>query len=157
MKDTSSELHLNHSPIHLLHRAGQFAGDVFSEEMNDGKLTPRQYAILLTVAQNEGISQTGLVNRTGIDRSTLADIVRRMLKKGFLQRQRTKRDARAYAVSLTEAGWAALETAQPAAMHADKRILSVLSPKERGEFLDTLVKIVHAMDGPETVKANGGG
>jgi DNA-binding MarR family transcriptional regulator len=89
---------LERSPIHLLHRAGQCAGDIFQSEMSDGNLTPRQYAVLYTVSQNEGLSQTNLVERTGIDRSTLADIIRRMLKKGLLQRRRTKEDARAYAV-----------------------------------------------------------
>ena len=81
---------LQRSPLHLLHRAGQCAGDVFNAEMQLGDLTPRQYAVLVTVAGNEGLSQTDLVESTGIDRSTLADIVRRMLKKGLLQRRRTR-------------------------------------------------------------------
>ena len=80
MKRETFSLKLEQSPIHLLHRAGQCAGDVFQAEMSQGDLTPRQYAILLTVAQNEGLSQTHLVEKTGIDRSTLADIVRRLLK-----------------------------------------------------------------------------
>ncbi|MFZ1102753.1 MAG: helix-turn-helix domain-containing protein, partial [Hyphomicrobiaceae bacterium] len=42
------------------------------------------------------------MNRTGIDRSTLADIVRRLTRKGLLQRCRTNEDARAYAVRLTD-------------------------------------------------------
>ena len=99
-KDSNDRLH--RSPIHLLHRAGQCAGDIFHTEMKDGDLTPRQLAVLVTVANNEGLSQTGLVDRTGIDRSTLADIVRRMQRKGLLQRRRTKEDARAYAVKLTD-------------------------------------------------------
>ena len=74
---------LTRSPLHMLHRASQCAGDVFHGEIGGDDLTPRQYAVLLTVSQNEGISQTGLVERTGVDRSTLADIVRRMLKKAF--------------------------------------------------------------------------
>ena len=86
---------LEKSPVHLLHRAGQFAGDVFVSEMGDDGLTPRQYAVLVAVAESEGLSQTDLVGRTGVDRSTLADIVRRMIKKGLISRQRTKRDARA--------------------------------------------------------------
>jgi DNA-binding MarR family transcriptional regulator len=97
------------SALHLLHRAGQCAGDVFQAEMVAGDLTPRQFAVLVSVSQDEGLSQTSLVRKTGIDRSTLADIVRRMLRKGLLQRQRTKDDARAYSVKLTEEGWKALQ------------------------------------------------
>ena len=78
--------------------------NVFQAELGGDDLTPRQYAVLVTVSQNEGLSQTQLVEQTGIDRSTLADIVRRMLKKGLLQRRRTKDDARAYAVKLTDEG-----------------------------------------------------
>ena len=43
--------------------------------------------ITATVKHEGGISQTGLVEKTGIDRSTLADIVRRMIEKGLVQRQ----------------------------------------------------------------------
>ena len=130
------------SAIHLLHRAGQCAGDVFSDEMDTQSLTPRQYAVLLTVAENEGVSQTGLVDRTGIDRSTLADIIRRMLKKGLVNRKRTKEDARAYAVKLTAKGQRALESASPAASLADQRILNALPKSKRNDFLNSLKTIV---------------
>ena len=62
----------------------------------NGNLTPRQLAVIITVAQNEGLSQTGILDATGIDRSTLADVVRRLTKKRLLQRRRTREDARAY-------------------------------------------------------------
>ena len=133
---------LERSPIHLLHRAGQCAGDVFQMEMADGGLTPRQFAILYTVAQNEGLSQTNLVEKTGIDRSTLADIIRRMLKKGLLARRRTKEDARAYAVKLTDEGWRVLKSSEPLAKKVDDRILSVLTAQERERFVSDLDKIV---------------
>ena len=113
---------LDRSPIHLLHRAGQCAGDVFQGEIGDTDLTPRQYAVLATVAQNEGLSQTDLVARTGVDRSTLADIVRRMLRKGLLQRRRTKEDARAYAVRLTDEGARRLKACEPLVRRIEERI-----------------------------------
>jgi MarR family transcriptional regulator, temperature-dependent positive regulator of motility len=113
------------SPLHMLHRASQCAGDVFHGEIGGDDLTPRQYAVLLTVSQHEGISQTGLVERTGVDRSTLADIVRRMLKKGLLQRRRTKDD--------------------PVARRVDDRILDALPTKQREQFLDDLAVIVAAL------------
>ncbi|HUJ36448.1 MAG TPA: MarR family transcriptional regulator [Hyphomicrobium sp.] len=136
---------LERSPIHLLHRAGQCASDVFQGEMGEGDLTPRQYAVLVAVSQNEGLSQTDLVERTGVDRSTLADIVRRMLKKGLLQRRRAKDDARAYAVKLTDEGWRILKAADPLARRVDEKILAALPGQQRERFLQDLTLIVEAL------------
>jgi DNA-binding MarR family transcriptional regulator len=109
-------------------------------------LTPRQYAVLASVAKSEGLSQTDLVAETGIDRSTLADVVRRMLKKGLIQRRRTKHDARAYAVRLTEEGRRILAESEPLVREIDQRILEVLPPAERLQFLDDLSAIINATD-----------
>lgn len=138
-------MQLEQSPIHLLHRAGQCAGDVFQSEMRTEDLTPRQYAVLVAVAENEGLSQTNLVEMTGIDRSTLADIIRRMLKKGLVQRRRTKEDARAYAVKLTEEGRRILRSAEPMARRVDDRILQALPAAQRERFLSDLNTIVDAL------------
>ena len=113
--------------------------------MKDGDLTPRQLAVLTTVAQNEGVSQTRLVDRTGIDRSTLADIVRRMQRKGLLQRRRTKEDARAYAVKLTDEGRRLLRLAEPLAKRVDDRILEALPARQREQFVDDLLAIVDTL------------
>jgi DNA-binding MarR family transcriptional regulator len=113
--------------------------------MKDGDLTPRQLAVLVTVAHNEGLSQTGLVDRTGIDRSTLADIVRRMQRKGLLQRRRTKEDARAYAVKLTDEGRRLLRAAEPLAKRVDERILEALPAKQREQFIDELLAIADTL------------
>ena len=137
-----SHVILENSPIHLIHRAGQCAGDIFQAEMTDNDLTPRQLAVLASVSQNEGLSQTNLVAMTGIDRSTLADIVRRMLKKGYLQRRRAKQDARAYAVKLTDEGRHALQMAEPVAKRIDDRILSALPASARKRFMQDLILIV---------------
>jgi DNA-binding MarR family transcriptional regulator len=85
------------------------------------------------------------VDRTGIDRSTLADIIRRMLKKGLLARRRTKEDARAYAVRVTDEGWRVLKSAEPLARRVDDKILSALSGAERDRFLQDLNKIVRTL------------
>lgn len=136
---------LEKSPLHMLHRAGQGAAEAFQREIGSDELTPRQYAVLMTVSQNEGLSQTDLVERTGIDRSTLADVVRRMMKKGLLQRRRTREDARAYAVKLTEEGSRILRAADPMARRVDERILSNLPAQQRDRFLQDLNTIVQGL------------
>ena len=134
------------SAIHLLHRAGQCAGDVFIQKVKSAGLTPRQFIVLSTVARHEGLNQTDLVTRTGIDRSTLADIIRRMLHKGLLFRNRKLHDARAYAVYMTDKGQEILQEAAPAAEDADQRILNALPADQREAFLDTLHLLVENMN-----------
>ncbi len=147
-EEATEPVGLSRSPIHLLHRAGQCVADIFTAEMADLDLTPRQFAVLLTVAQNEGLSQTDLVLITGIDRSTLADIVRRMLKKGLLQRRRTHEDARAYAVKLTDEGTRVLAAARPKVETVEQRILQILSADQRSALVSDLKTLVASLEGP---------
>lgn len=157
-KDTTPKGVLEHSPIHLLHRASQCAGNIFQAEMGSEDLTPRQYALLVAISQQEGLSQTDLVELTGIDRSTLADVIRRMLKKGLVQRRRTREDARAYAVKLTEVGRKALQACQPMARRVDQRILDALPSQDyRERFLNDLLTIVTALGPAEPSSAPASG
>jgi DNA-binding MarR family transcriptional regulator len=136
---------LDRSPIHLLHRAGQCVADLFAAEITEADLTPRQLAVLAAVASKEGVSQTALVDATGIDRSTLADVVRRLQRKGLLRRRRTQEDARAYAVKLTDEGRRVLGVVGPAARRVDDRVLAALPGKQRQEFVAALASIVEKL------------
>ena len=133
---------LDRSAMHLLHRAGQFATDAFMAEAHSSGLTPRQFAVVTTIAEEEGLTQTELVERTGIDRSTLAEIVGRLLGRGLIHRKRAKEDARAYAIKLTAQGWKSLREAEPAATATDTRLLGALPPSKRQDFIDLLGLIV---------------
>ena len=84
---------LAESPGHLLHRAQQFAAERFIKAMDGAKLTQRQFAVLHATAGNEGLTQTDLVRITGIDRSTLAELVGRMARNGLLEREKLADDA----------------------------------------------------------------
>lgn len=137
---------LEKSVYHLIRRAGQFGADVYAVHKNSKDLTPRQFAVLLTVAQNESISQIGLVEKTGIDRSTLADLVKRLSDRGLLQRRRTKEDARANALRISANGRRALSASQIAAAHADAGILAALPADRRKGFLHDLELISGALD-----------
>jgi hypothetical protein len=41
---------LERSATHLIHRAGQCATDIFQVEARESGLTPRQFAVLMTIA-----------------------------------------------------------------------------------------------------------
>ena len=147
-KSTSSQTPaLERSPSHLLHRALQLALDIYTSETGPVSITQRQYAVLAAVAANEGLSQTDLVRATGIDRSTLADLVGRMIVKGHLVRERSPEDARANTVKLGEAGRTVLEATAPRVAAADKRILELLGGKKREPFIEALRRLARAGEG----------
>jgi DNA-binding MarR family transcriptional regulator len=141
------------SPSHLMHRALQLALDVYAEELGTDGPTQRQFAVLEAVSQRAGLTQTDLVKATGIDRSTLADLVSRMTAKGMLDRERSTLDARAKAVRLSAAGEAALAAARPRVIAADRRIMGLLPKAKRDLFLDLLSELAAAADAaPEEAK-----
>lgn len=133
------------SAIHLLHRAGQCADELFAKKIGKTDLTPRQFAVLVVISKSEDLSQTALVDATGIDRSTLADIVRRLVERGLVARKRTKQDARMYAVRLSAAGRHAIEAAGPGAVATNDELLSSLPVSQRTTFVNALQKIVETM------------
>ncbi len=145
---------LAESPSHLMHRALQLALDIYSEELGSDGPTQRQFAVMEAVSVKEGLTQTDLVKATGIDRSTLADLVARMTTKGLLTRERSTLDARAKAVRLSAAGQALLDAARPKVEAADRRIMALLPKGKRDGFLDLLSELASAADAaPDQAKA----
>ncbi len=114
--------------------------------MGKSGLTQRQFTVLIAVDQNEGVSQTALVKMTGIDRSTLADLVARLLAQGYLQRRRTKDDGRTNSVRITSAGKRMLKLAQPGADEVDKQVLAVVPVSHRKPFAEALTLLAAEMD-----------
>jgi len=145
MSQKKSAERLDHSASHLLHKAWQCAGDAFQREADSSDVTARQYTVLAAVADNEGLSQTSLVERTGIDRSTMADLIYRMVKKGLLERRRKPPDGRRYAVKLTAEGRRRLRIVQRIIARVDKRILDALPARNRERFVRDLQIIVDAL------------
>jgi DNA-binding MarR family transcriptional regulator len=132
------------SLVHLLHRAGQRAEDLFAKAMAGQDLTARQFIVMSIVAATDNPSQTDICDKSGIDRSTLAEIVHRLVTRGLLARHRTQRDARKYAVRLTAQGNTLLEKARPAAGSVDQSLVQDLSSKQRVELEALLKQLVSA-------------
>jgi DNA-binding MarR family transcriptional regulator len=144
---------LDRSPSHLLHRALQMALDIYAEETGTGALTQRQFAVLSAVMAKEGCTQSELVRATGIDRSTLAELVARLIGKDLLGRERSTLDARANTVRLTDAGRAAVQEAAPKVAEADARILALVPSAKRDAFLKTLRDMARAAGKSEAGEA----
>jgi DNA-binding MarR family transcriptional regulator len=140
---------LSESPSHLLKRCSQYFGDLYAHEVGSGDLTKQQFTLLAALEHNDGVSQTALVDITGIDRSTLAEMVRRMLEKGLLSRERTEEDQRANAVAISASGRKALRGARSASERAEKLLLEALPVADRQKFVKLLAQVAIAAENYE--------
>jgi DNA-binding MarR family transcriptional regulator len=136
---------LAHSTSHLLHRAEQLAADRFIQ-LAEGRLTLRQFSVLAAVVENPGVSQIDLVRTTGIDRSTLADILKRLERNGLIARATSSVDARARTVRLTSAGLAAFKASIRHGRAADAAILDLLPRTKAKALVSTLAKLARLAD-----------
>lgn len=141
----SESYRLANSASHLLHRAEQLAAERFSQLVGES-ITLRQFAVLAAIAETPGLSQSDLVRATGIDRSTLADMMPRMEKRGWVSRTTSTLDARAVSVTLAPAGAQILTGATHHARAADAAILDLLPRTKRKSFLNTLTKLAKLSD-----------
>jgi MarR family transcriptional regulator, temperature-dependent positive regulator of motility len=130
----------------MLKRAAQLSADLFAEQLGKTGLTQRQYTLLETVLSNEGASQTELVRTTGIDRSTLADLVNRLETQGYVRRERSPTDARVNFVFLTSLGRETVIKAKPVATVVDMELVKLLPVKLRKPFIASLEELSGKLD-----------
>ena len=122
----------------VLHRAAARIDARLDQQLSEIGLTSRQYLLLRCVAENNGINQIGLTELTGIDRSTMTDMVGRLVARGLLVRQKKTTDARAYAVQITSTGTELLVRARPMADRIEASVVEKMPPGIREPFLETM-------------------
>lgn len=138
------DLRPDKSARQMVHQLGQRADELWGTFADGLPMTSRQFDVLSAIKADAGCSQTDIVELTGIDRSTLADIVRRLSARKLVIRRRTKEDARMYAVTLTDAGRSALKDGQKVATKVERALLSGLDPAERYQMAALLRRLTGA-------------
>lgn len=139
----AGEFRLSGSPSHLLRRAEQYAAEIFLRSGTDG-VTLRQTVLLAAISESEGASQSDLVTTTGIDRSTLAEMMGRMESRGLIARSAAADDGRAKSVKLTREGRNRMDAALPAMRAVDEALLEALPRNRRAAFTAALAQLASA-------------
>lgn len=118
--------------LSTIHRAEQASVKCWLEASRDrSHLTMTQAIILdaIDVASTAGatLHQTDLVAITGVDRSTMTDVIRRLSANGLISRTRDRGDLRAVCVKLTDEGRRELAAARDVAVDATAKLHAVVS------------------------------
>ncbi len=129
------------APGHLLRRNHQRSFDIFTKYVGDD-VTRQQIALLLALQKRPGASQRDLVEATGIDKSTLKEMLGRIVARGWVERERDPKDNRAWTMRITDAGFHLLVERIERLEAAQREILEPLSTDEKPIFVRCLRKLV---------------
>jgi DNA-binding MarR family transcriptional regulator len=118
---------------------------------NDGLRLPH-LGVLSSLAECGPSAQRDLSVRLRIDASDLVSVLDDLEHHGLVRRDRDRRDRRRYAVTLTDAGRAALARRLAMSRELDARLLAPLSEAERAELHRLLVR-AYAYHDPDHLPA----
>lgn len=131
-------------PGFLIRRLHQIHVTMFLEEFKSENVTPVQYGLLTAVAALPGLDQTALGQEVGLDRTTTADVVKRLEERGLLERHPNPADRRTRHVQLTAEGHELVTALYGDMMRAQERLLEPLREAERIMLMDMLRRLVEA-------------
>lgn len=118
------------------------------QELARRRLTPLGLTVQMCGVMNllaEGpISQQGLGEQLGIDRTTVVELIDDLEKQGVVERRRNPADRRSYALHLTTRGRSVQKRAARAFDAAAEEVFSPLRPGEQRELADMLKRIILA-------------
>lgn len=107
----------------------------------DSTLTGPQFAVLTAVNANPGSDQSSMASAVALDTSTMADVARRLEKRGLLERRTAAADGRRKLLYLTDEGGTALREANDRARALDERLLEHYEPDTREQLLRELTAL----------------
>jgi DNA-binding MarR family transcriptional regulator len=134
-------------PGHLIRRA-QRVHTAYWAEIFDRELTGPQYAAMHVLAQWPDINQRQLGEAAALDKSTAADILDRLERRGWVVRHRDPADGRGKLLALSDEAAVIIDDLAPRVAEVQDALLSPLAPPRRDEFLRILALV--AYDAPYT-------
>ncbi|HKJ71339.1 MAG TPA: MarR family transcriptional regulator [Gammaproteobacteria bacterium] len=126
------------------HLARRFSA-LLAERLRPHGVTVGQYPLLLALWEEEGISQTELSRRLGIEPATTTNTLNRMERDGLVERQPDPGDQRGSRVHLTELGRDLEGPVTAAARRVNAEAVQNLSGGEAAELEYMLGKVMRGL------------
>ena len=131
-------------PGFLIRRLHQLHSALFLEETRGFDITPVQYSLMTALAVRGELEQNSLALEIGLERTSVAEVVPRLQRRGLLARRRSAEDGRVKLVRLTLKGRALVRGMARPVRRAHERTIERLPKSERERFLLQLIELVEA-------------
>lgn len=136
-------LDLMDHPGHLARRLQQASYQLWNAVVSE-EVTAPQFVVLNVLAASPDIDQRTLAERASLDRSTTAEVVSRLARRGLLERVRDESDRRRNLLQLTPDGVKALAELGAKTAVMNRMLLAPLSTREQELFLTLMQRLVEA-------------
>ncbi|MEU8763725.1 MarR family transcriptional regulator [Streptomyces sp. NPDC048659] len=132
-------------PGHLARRLQQ-AHHLLWTTMVSEEITSPQFGVLNALLAEPGLDQRTLGERVTLDRSTIAEVVGRLTRRGLLDKVRDPDDGRRSLLRLTEDGERTHRKLTVRTARMNQVFLAPLSPEEQADFLSLLRRVSDAAE-----------
>lgn len=126
---------------YLIRRAQQLHVATWSRVVS-AEISSVQYSVLAILDRVGEASQRELCDEIDLDRSTVADLVARMERRGLVRRDRDPLDTRRNTVRLTPAGRTERDRLAPLVEQVQRELTSALSPQEGAALRKALLRML---------------
>ncbi|SEG91682.1 DNA-binding transcriptional regulator, MarR family [Nonomuraea solani] len=131
-----------------INHLGRLLGNGLRVNIADTGVTPGQFAQLLALYEQDGLTQQELCERVRIDQSTMAHTLNRMQRDGLVVRSTDPDDRRRSRYTLTERARAVQDTLTAGARAANARAVRGIPPEEMEAFMRTLQRMIANLESP---------
>ena len=129
---------LNASIGYMLRRAQLAVFADFGATLAEMQLRPGQFAALMVIGCNRGVTQSAVCESLGIWRANFVAVIDDLERRGLARRVSSSADRRSKALALTTAGQRVLERATDLQRAHESRVCRRLGPGGREELLRLL-------------------
>nr|WP_255592778.1 MarR family transcriptional regulator [Bordetella sp. BOR01] len=131
-------------PGYLVRRLNQIHYALFYEECKTQNVTPVQYGVLTALSLSPWLDQTAIGMELGLDRTTTADVIKRLQERGLVERRVNPNDKRSRQAVITQEGLRIMGLLQGGMARAQQRLLEPLTPRNQEIFMKLLSTLVDA-------------
>ncbi|MBI0299895.1 MarR family transcriptional regulator [Streptomyces sp. PRKS01-29] len=136
---------LNTHPGHLARRFQQAHSLLWGAMVSEETTSP-QFAVVNALVEKPEIDQRTLSEHVHLDRSTIADLVARLARRGLLERVRDPNDGRRNVLRLTEEGLRVHRKLVTRTARMNRVFLAPLDETERATLLRLIARVADAAE-----------
>jgi DNA-binding MarR family transcriptional regulator len=123
----------------------------FNHTLAELNLRPGQFAVLMTIDQNPGTSQSSVSAALGIQKANFVATIADLEKRGLVRRRKSETDGRTYSLGLTARGRSVLQHATELQSLHEARVIAQIGNEGRLQLLGLLDRL-SALPSPWPIK-----